>query len=239
MADLIIENLCDSKYSYRATPVPIQDEEYTIESDIPYSISLKEKPSPDHSVTVSGYNESDSAPSVATAFYIDYDASLIYFFSTEAGKEVLVTYYGTGSPLIAGDVDRFSLFLDRLYKILFSFSVEALSGCRVRIYGGKFVNSATVNTKKELFMDFGTNGNFQLSSMSAGYFKKLLIGIDVSVPQIAVIEGGETPEREAALIPSYTSVFRPVAIVTVSEDNGSISDIAQSDIISVRNCLSN
>lgn len=241
MSDLIIENLCDSKCSYRTEPVFIQDESYTIESDIPYSISLKEKPSSDYAVIVPGYNESDCAPSVATDFYVDYNASLIYFFSTEAGKEMLVTYYGTGSPIIAGDVNRFSLFFDNLYSVLFSFFVEALSGCRVRVYGGKFVDSVTgniINTRKELFMDFGANGNFQLSSISAGYFKKILVGIDVSILQIAVIEGVEMLKYEATLTPSYTSVFRPVAIITVAESNGSISDIVPSDIIPVRNCFS-
>lgn len=237
MSDSIIKNLCDSKYSYRATPVLIQDEEYTIEMDIPYSISLKEKPSSEHSVTISGYTEATSLPSLATDFYVDYNTSIIYFFSTEAGKSVQVTYYGGGSPVIAGDVNRFSLFLDNLYSVLFSFFVEALSGSRVRIYGGKFIESATVNTKKELFMDFGTHGNFQLSPMSIGYFKKILIGVNTDTYQIAVIEGAEAPKYEGTQIPSYTDEFKPVAIITVSENNGSLLDIVQLDIISVRNCL--
>ena len=237
MPDLIIENLCDSKYSYRTLPVLISNEEYTIETGIPYSISLKEKPSPDHPVTVPGYNESTSAPSVATDFYVDHNASVIYFFSTEAGKAVQVTYYGTGSPIIAGDADRFSLFLDNLYSVLFSFLVEALSGCRVRIYGGKSVTSNIINTQKELFMDFGLNGNFQLSAMTTGYSKKILIGVNISTSQIVVIEGAEAPKYEGTQIPSYTSVFKPMAIVTVVESNGSISDIAQFDMISVCNCF--
>lgn len=241
MSDLIIENLCDTKYPYRADLLSIQDEEHTVETDIPYSISLKEKPSSDYPVTVSGYTESDSAPSVATTFYVDYDASLIYFFSTEAGETVAVSYYGMGSPIVAGDANRFSLFIDNLYSALFSFRVESLSGCRVRIYGGKFVDSVTgntISTKKELFMDFGINGNFQLSVMSSGYFKRVLIGVNVSTSEIAVIEGDEVPKYDAAIIPSYTSVFRPAAIITVGESNGSISDIVQSDIIPVLNCLS-
>jgi hypothetical protein len=127
VSDLIVENLCDTKYPYRPTPILVSDEAHTIESSVPYSISLKEKPSPDHDIIIPGYTEQDSAPSEATYFYVDYSASLIYFFSSEASESITVTYFGMGSPIIAGDVNRFSLFLDNMKSALFSFLVEALS----------------------------------------------------------------------------------------------------------------
>lgn len=94
-----------------------------------------------------------------------------------------------------------------------------------------------VYNKKELFIDFGPNGNFELSPISAGHFKKVLIGFDVFTEQITIVEGIEAEKYSATLIPSYTTMFKPFAIITVAENGGSISDIAQSDIISVRNCL--
>jgi hypothetical protein len=241
VSDLIVENLCDTKYPYRPTPILVSDEAHTIESSVPYSISLKEKPSPDHDIIIPGYTEQDSAPSEATYFYVDYSASLIYFFSSEASESITVTYFGMGSPIIAGDVNRFSLFLDNMKSALFSFLVEALSGSRVRLYGGRFVDSVTgntINTKKELFIDFGENGNYELGPITAGYSKKVLIGVDVSTLQIAVVEGIEAEKRDAALIPSFASDFRPVAIITVTGDsNGFVLPIVQSDILVVRNFL--
>ena len=241
MSDLIVQNLCDTKYPYRATPVLISGEAHTIETAIPYSISLKEKPSPVHAVTIPGYTESDSAPSAATLFFVDYGASVIYFYSSQAGESVSVTYHGTGSPIIAGDVNRFSLFLDSLNSALFSFVVEALSGSRVRLYGGKFVDSVTGNTirtKKELFINFGENGNYELGLITGTYSKKILVGIDVSTSAVAIIEGNEVARRDAALMPSFTSDFRPVAIITVTgNSNGFVDSIIQSDIFVVRNFL--
>lgn len=241
MSDLIVENLCDIKYPYRTTPVLISGESHTIEASIPYSISLKEKPSTDHPITISGYTESDSAPSVATSFYVDYNASVIYFFSTKSGESVSVDYHGTGSPITAGDLNRFSLFLDNIKTCLFSFVVEALSGSRVRIYGGKFVDSVsgdTINEQKELFVDFGENGNYELGLITAGYSKKVLIGVDVSTLLIAVVEGAEVEKKDAALLPSFASSFRSVVIISVTGgSNGFVLPIAQSDIITVRNCL--
>lgn len=232
--------ICIVKYPYRDMPVLIQDEEQTIKTNIPYSISLLEKPSQDYAISIPDYTESDCAPSVATDFYVDYIASVIYFFSTEAGKAIQVTYYGTGSPIIANDINRFSSFLEDLKTTFFSFLVEALSGCRVRLYGGNFVDSVTgdtINTKKELFLDFGPNGNYELCSLSGGYSKKILIGIDISTLQVVIVEGTEAPRYEAALIPSYSSSFKPVACITVTENNGTILDIAQADIIPVQNFL--
>ena len=239
MSDLIVQNLCDTKYPYRATPVLVSGEVHTIESAVPYSITLKEKPSTDHAVTIPDYTESDSAPSAATFFYVDYNTSIIYFFSSEAGKSVTVTYFGMGSPIIAGDVNRFSLFLDSLNSALFSFVVEALSGSRVRLYGGKFVDSVnTIRTKKELFINFGENGNYELGLITAGYSKKLLVGIDVSTSAVAVIEGDEVARRDAALMPSFTADFRPVAIITVTgNSSGFVDSSIQSDIFVVRNFL--
>ena len=241
MSDLIVGNLCDTKYPYRATPVLVSDEVHMIETAVPYSIALKERPSPDHDIIIPGYTEQDSAPSEETYFYVDHNSSLIYFYSSEAGKSVAVTYYGMGSPIIAGDVNRFALFLDNMKPALFSFLAEALSGSRIRLYGGKFVDSVTgntVNTKKELFVDFGKNGNYELGLITAGYSKKLLVGVDVSTLLVAVIEGDEIANKDAAILPSFTSDFRPVVIVSVAgNSDGFVEPIAQSDIVVVKNCF--
>jgi len=229
--------LSDTKYPARVTPVLITDEEHTISTGVPYFVTLKEKPSEDYAITISGYAEVTSIPTAATQFYVDYSKSIIYFNSSKAGVDVSVTYFGGGSPIIADDVNRFSSLLDNLKSALFAFRVEALSGCRVRIYGGRFISGTTVYEKKELFMDFGLNGNFLINFNSTGFFKKVLIGINLDTNLIDIVEGDEAPKYDATVIPSFTSTFKPVAIVTVEESGGSVADITQSDIIVIRNCF--
>lgn len=232
-------NLCDIKYPYRETPIEIQDESLQVLGVSPYTVNLKEKPSPDYPVTVTGYTEVTSIPTEEMTFYVDYDLSLLYFHSSRTLQWILSSYFGTGSPIVSDDVNRFSSLLISLKSALFSFLVEALSGSRVRMYGGKFIDSAgnAVNTKKELFIDLGPNGNFELNTIAAGYSKKILIGVDVSLSQIAIVEGVAAPKRDGARIPTFSSTFRPVAIITVVESGGSVVDIVQSDIIPVRNFL--
>ena len=229
--------LSDTKYPARITPVLITDEEHTISVGVPYSLYLKEKPSEDYSITISGYTEITSIPTSATNFYVDFARSIIYFHSSKAGTQVLVTYWGTGSPIIADDVNRFASLLDNLKSALFAFRVEALSGCRVRIYGGRFISGTTVYEKKELFMNFGVSGNFLINFVLTGFFKKILIGVNLDSNLIDIVEGAEAPTYDATVIPSFTSTFKPVAIVTVEESGGSVADITQSDIIVIRNCF--
>jgi hypothetical protein len=132
-------NICDVKYPIRSTPVSIQEEEHIVSTKNPYCISLKEKPSTDHAVLISGYTEVSSSPTTALNFYVDYEQSKIYFYYTKAGKKMSVNYYGMGSPIAADDLNRFTFFLRDLKPVLFSFKVEALSGSRVRINGGNFI----------------------------------------------------------------------------------------------------
>ena len=222
----------DIKYAARITPVLISAEVHNIDTGIPYSIQLKEKPSEDYAVTISGYTKVTSIPTSATNFYVDYARSIIYFHSSKAGVQVEVSYWGLGSPIIAEDVNRFSSFLDNIDAVLFSFLVEALSGSRVRLYGGNFIYGTTIYPKKELFLDFSENGNYPIS-LTAGYFKKVLIGIYLSTQLVGVVAGAESSKYEGARIPTYTSDFRPVAIVTIGSD----FNILQKDIISIRNFL--
>ena len=224
--------LTDIKYAARITPALISAEVHNIDTGIPYSIQLKEKPSEDYDITIPGYTEVTSIPTSATNFYVDYARSIIYFHSSKAGTQALVSYYRTGSPIIAEDVNRFSSFLDNIDVVLFSFLVEALSGSRVRLYGGNFIYGTTIYPKKELFLDFSENGNYPIS-LTAGYFKKLLIGIYLSTQLVGVVAGAESSKYEGARIPTYTSDFRPVAIVTIGSD----FNILQKDIISIRNFL--
>lgn len=229
MASLI----CELKYPQRSSPVSISGEEHTIKTSVPYSITLKEKPSGDYDITIPGYTESTSAPTSETEFYVDYGLSIIYFHLNKAGEGITVSYYGLGSPIVADDLNRFSTLFTNLKESIFAFRLEAYSGSKVRLYGGKFISGTTIYTKKELFLDFGPNGNFALT-LPEGYFKKVLIGIDTTLATIAIEEGTEVLKYDAARIPSsYASDFKPVGIVTVGSD----FDISQGDIIPVRNFL--
>lgn len=223
------DTLCITKNSARITPYYISGELHTIPSVSPYTISLDEKPS---SIVISGYTEVDYIPFSSGNFYVDYDRSIVYFYSGDAGNSVSVDYYGGGSIIKADDVNRFSDFLDRLKSIFYSFRVESLSGSRVRINGGCFVSGDTIYNIKEMFIDFGPNGNFEVS-ISSGYFKKILIGIDVLSSSVSIAEGTEAPKYDAAVTPSYSSDFKPVAILTIGSD----FNIEQSDIIKIRNFL--
>jgi len=225
--------ICDIKYPQRSSAVSISNEEHTIKTSVPYSITLKEKPSEDYDITIPGYTESTSAPTSETEFYIDYDLSIVYFHLNKAGEDITISYYGLGSPIIADDLNRFSSLFANLKDSIFAFRLEAYSGSKVRLYGGKLISGTTIYTKKELFLDFGPNGNFAIS-LTEGYFKKVLIGIDTTLAEIAIEEGVAVPKYDAARIPSsYSSDFKPVGIVTVGSD----FDITQSNIIPVRNFL--
>lgn len=228
----IASKICDLKYAQRSSPVSISNEEHTVKTSVPYSITLKEKPSKDHDITIPGYTESTSAPTSELEFYVDYDLSIVYFYLIKAGENISVTYYGTGSPVIADDVNRFSGLLDALWVSIYSFRVEALLCGKVRMYGGRFISGTGVYAKKELFIDFCPPGNFAIS-LSGGYFKRVLIGINTETAEISTVEGVEASKYDAAIIPSFSSYFKPVAIVTVGSD----FDISQEDIIPVRNFL--
>lgn len=229
MASLI----CDIKYPQRSSPVSVSGEEHTIKTSVPYSITLKEKPSEDYDITIPGYTESTSAPTSETEFYVDYDLSIIYFHLNKTGEDITVSYYGMGSPIIADDLNRFSTLFTNLKASIFAFRLEAYSGSKIRLYGGKFISGTTIYTKKELFLDFGDGGNFAIS-LSDGHFKKVLIGIDTTLAEIAIEEGIAVSKYDAARIPSsYASDFKPIGIVTIGSD----FNITQSDIIPVRNFL--
>lgn len=225
------QTLCDVKYSYRSTPLEIQDESLQVLGVSPYTVSLKEKPSHDYPVTVTGYTEVTSIPTEEMVFYVDYDLSLLYFHSSRAREWILSSYHGIGSPIISDDVNRFSSLLVSLKPSLFSFRVEALIGSRVRLYGGKIIYGITIHTKKELFVDFGPNGNFEISPVTSGYFKAVLIGVLPGSNVIAKVEGVESHSYNGVKLPSFSSDFKPVAIIIVGSD----MNILQKDIIPVIN----
>ncbi len=224
--------ICDFKYPPRSSPLLISDEACIIKTSVPYSIELKEKPSEDYSIAISGYSESTSSPTSDNEFYVDYDNAIIYFFYKQAGEAVTVTYYGMGSLIVADDVNRFMYLLDALKNSFYSFFVEEARGGAVRMYGGKLVFGTTLITKRELLVDFAQGGSFAVS-LTEGYYKKVILGIDISIGEIAKVEGDAAPRYDATVLPSYSSDFKPVAVVTVSSDY----NIFQQDIIQVRNFL--
>lgn len=224
--------ICDSKHSPRSVHLSIPVEAHIIKTSVPYSIHLKEKPSEDYSISISGYTESNSSPTSDYEFYIDYDKAVIYFYYGQAGESVSVSYYGTGSPIVADDVNRFTYLLESLKNSFYSFLVEAHNGGTVRMYGGKLISGTAIIMKKELLIDFCQGGNFAVS-ITDGYYRKVVLGVDASTEEIVKVDGNEALKYDGIKLPSYSSDFRPSAVVTIGSDYS----ISQQDIISVKNFL--
>lgn len=224
--------ICDYKYSPRSVPLSILAEAHTVEASVPYSVNLKEKPSKDYDIIISGYTESTSSPTSDNEFYVDYDKAVIYFYYGQAGESISISYYGIGSPIVSDDVNRFTYLLNSFRVSVYSFLVEAAGGGTVRMYGGEFISGTTIITKKELLIDFSLNGNFAVS-ISDGYYRKVILGADTSTDNIAKVEGNEALKYYGTKLPLYSSDFKPSAVVTIGSDY----NISPQDIISVRNFL--
>ena len=148
----------------------IKDEPQVVSSSYPYFIRLTEQPYETSGATVNGYTVVTSMPTASGEAYVDYEDSRIYFYSTEAGKLVAVTYYGMGSPIVANDVNRFSSFFGLLQDALKAFMIEASvpTSRRVRMCDGHIISGSTLVRAKERVLDFGPSGNCELSAMTSG-----------------------------------------------------------------------
>lgn len=222
----------------------IKDELQVVTGTYPYFVRLAERPYETGGVAATGYTIVTSMPTASGEAYVDYEDSRIYFYSTEAGKAVLVTYYGRGSPIIANDVNRFSVFLDTLRDTLRAFVVEAFSPVsrRVRLCAGYIVSGDTLSKAKEQVLDFGPAGNHVLEAITSGYWKKLLVGINTSTVAVSVTEGAEASTEAGTAIPTIPANVSPCAVITIHDSGGgtpgSIDNIENSKIEDARTFLS-
>lgn len=188
----------------------------------PYTVRLNEKPYQVAGVTITGYTEVLVLPSSSDQFYVDYEDSIVYFYSDQAGKLAKLHYYGMGSVVAASDVNRFANFLCSVKDFLTSFLVEPLNpiATSVNITGG-YINTGTSLIKiADKILKFGTGQEYEVSAMSIFRWKKLLISVNISTETIIVMEGAEATTQEATAIPSIPANCKPCAVVAV-QDNGS------------------
>jgi hypothetical protein len=211
-----------------------------VNMDYPYAVRLEEKPYQTSGVEITGYTESESMPTSSTEFYVDYEDSMVYFYSSEAGKLVSIYYYGMGSVVAADDVNRFANFLCSVRSFLTSFQVQAFDpeDQNVNVTGG-YINTGTdlVNIADKI-LKFGTDEEFETTAMSVFYWMKLLVSINTSTEEIVVTEGTATSTLAAATIPTIPSNCKPIAVASIQDDGnagaGTIANISDSDIDDVR-----
>lgn len=192
-----------------------------IPSVYPFAVRLNEKPYQVAGIKIPGYVEILVMPTSALEFYSSYEDSTIYFYSDQAGKLVSISYTGMGSVVAASDVNRFANFLCSMKDFLTSFLVEPLDpvAASVNITSG-YINTGTSLVKiADKILKFGTGQEYEVPAMSAFFWRKLLISVNISTEEIIVTEGAEASTQAATVIPSVSANCKPCAVVTI-QDNG-------------------
>lgn len=228
------------KTDKRSTYSFIDPELKIINSVYPFTIRLEEKPYPTSGVEITGYTEVLVMPTSALNFYVDYEDSTVYFHSSQAGKLVSIYYYGMGSVVAANDMNRFANFLCSVRDFLTAFQVLAtdpVSTC-ANITGG-YINTGTdLVSISDKILNFGTGAEFEVTAMTAFYWRKLLISVNISTEAIVVTEGTAAVTQTGAAIPTIPANCKPCAVISVQDDGnagaGTIRNIIASEIEDVR-----
>lgn len=231
------------KIDKRSTYNLISPELKIISSTYPYIINLEERPYETAGITITGFTEVLVMPTGDDQFYVDYEDSTIYFYSGQAGELVNIYYYGTGSVITAEDMNRFANFLCSVKDYLTSFLIEPSDpvDTNVNLTGG-YINTGTelVFIPDEI-MKFGAGQEYVVSAMTAFYWRKLLISVNISTEDMIVTEGSEASTKGGATMPSVPANCKPCAIISAQDDGnagaGTIQTIASSNIEDVRAML--
>lgn len=228
------------KTDKRMTYNLISPELKRVGSVYPYTVRLEEKSYQPSGVEITGYTEGLVMPTSALYFYVDYEDSTIYFHSSQAGKLVSIFYYGMGSVVAANDMNRFANFLCSVKDFLTSFQVEAADpvNTSAEMTGG-YINMGTNLVKiADKILNFGTGAEFEVSAMSAFYWRKVLISINISTELVVVTEGVAASTQSTAAIPTVPANCKPCAVISVQDNGGAgagtIRNIIASEIEDVR-----
>lgn len=206
----------------------------------PYTVRLEEKPYQTSGVAITGYTEVLVMPTSDLNFYVDYEDSTVYFHSSQAGKLVKIHYYGMGSVVAANDMNRFANFLCSVRDFLTSFQVEAADpvSTNVNMTGGYVSVGSYLAKIADKILKFGTGEEFEVSAMTAFYWRKLLISVNTMTEAIAVTEGVAASTQLAAIVPTILFNYKPCAIISVQDNGnagaGTIRNIIASEIEDVR-----
>lgn len=228
------------KENKRETYELISPELKRVSTTYPYTVRLEEKPYQTSGVETTGYTESDNMPTSAMDFYVDYEDSMLYFHSSQAGKLVSIYYYGMGSVVAANDINRFATFLCSVRDFLTAFQVGASDpeDQNVNMTGG-YINTGTDLVKiADKILNFGAGAEFEVSAMAAFYWRKLLVSINKATEAIVVTEGAEASTQSTVVIPAIPANCKPCAVISVQDDGnagaGTIRNIIASEIEDIR-----
>jgi len=232
------------KTNKRTTFALISPELKIIPSTYPYELFLEERPYSVSGVSITGFSEILVMPTTGLTFYVDYESGKISFHSSDAGKLVSIYYYGIGSTVNANDVNKFSTFLSSVRDFLLSFSIEISDPVsrNVNMTGGYVNTGSELVFISDKILRFGPAQEFVVTAMSAFYWRKLLISVNISTEAIIVTEGTAAATRTLATIPAVLANCKPCAVISVQDDGnagvGTIRSILSADIQDVRAIIS-
>lgn len=90
----------------------ITDETVVISSTYPYTVKLLERPANGLDIastappTITGYTRTENSGAIGpNEFYVNYQAGILTFHSSKAGKTVIVRYWKTGTVVSADDIN--------------------------------------------------------------------------------------------------------------------------------------
>lgn len=226
-------------YTYIGSEIKI------IGSIYPHTVLLDERPYQPSGVDILDYTEVLVMPTTDNTFYVDYEDSTIYFYSGQAGEHVKIQYYGMGSVIAANDMNRFAEFLCSMKPFLTAFFIEPSDpiDTNVNLTGGYINKGTSLALILDKILKFGVGHEYEVSAMSALYWRKLLVSINISTEEIIVTEGAESVSQEIAVLPAIPANCKPCSVVSV-QDNGSaaagtIQDIPSTYIEDIRAIVHN
>lgn len=228
------------KTDKRQTYIYIGSELKIVETIYPHTVLLEERPYRQTGVSISGYTEVLAMPTTDNTFYVDYEDSTLYFYSNQAGEPVRIQYYGMGSVVAANDMNRFAEFLCSMKPFLTAFFIEPSDpiDTNVNLIGGYINKGTSLAYISDKILKFGTGQEYEVSAISALYWKKLLVSVNISTEAIIVTEGAESSSQETAALPAIPANCKPCSIVSVQDDGsaaaGTIQDISSIYIEDVR-----
>lgn len=233
------------KTDKRSTYSLISPELKTIGSVYPYTVNLDERPYEAAGITITDFTEVSVMPTSDNQFYVDYEDSTVYFYSGQASEFVNIYYYGMGSVVAAEDMNRFANFLCSVKDYLTAFLVEPSDpvDTNVNLTGGYINTGTSLVLISDEIMKFGAEQEYEVSSLTAFYWRKLLISVNISTEDMVVTEGAEAVTQAAAIIPGVPANCKPCAVVAVQDTGaagaGTIQTIASANITDVRAIINN
>jgi len=92
------------RYPARTTPA-VKNEYRIIPSYAPYAIRLEEIPDKVREFSIDGFTSDSENPPASNKYYLDYDLGVVWFNPYNAGSNIAIHYWGTGSIVAADDVN--------------------------------------------------------------------------------------------------------------------------------------